>query len=307
MNKRNLCPVCETQSGNSKFSVPYDSSKVKDFFDEFFGERQGIENRVDMSYFEGESLVIRYCAHCHFYWHENILGPDGMEKLYEEWIDAEFSKQRRDDWDRRGRMLEKTFYPPDFFKGVKPPGELRVLDIGMGWGGYLQAMNYWGAETHGVELSEIRRKHVSRNGVDVHESVEDVTGEFDVIALHQTLEHLPDPNKTMVSVGELLQKDGLVHIEVPRIREDPTKENVLKKSGFNPPAHINGFTRDSMLELTKKHGLSPISPTPLFRKNVGEYGIKRKLRRILNITGTLWIYDRFAGEQPMPRFFTLEQ
>lgn len=302
MNCRLQCPLCRSKQGESLFAIDYDSESVLQFLDNFYGDRQSIENRVQVEYLRDEELIIRYCSDCDFYWHEYILDSRGMESLYEEWINAEHSRQKRNDWNRRESNIRKAAYLRSAFKNLKQPENLRVLDLGMGWGGYLQAVRAWGCEVHGVEVSDIRREEASAKNITVYKDIAEVSGEFDVIASHQTFEHIPDPSGTLASLRERLADDGLLHVTTPTASRPVSAETVLTKGAFQPLEHINGFTQDSMVRLMDNHDLTPVSLSEPFLPNPQVGGLRSLAKLGLLLTNTYWLYDRLSSRSK-PQFF----
>jgi len=301
MEQRKFCPICNEHRGEVEFSICYDSSKIKEFFNSFYGDRRNIESRINMEFFHGEKLIIRYCPKCKFYWHEYILGKDGMIELYEQWTDPNYSRQQRNDWSRRRSSINKALYIEGFFKGKKKPEELRVLDFGMGWGGYLMSVNALGSEAHGVEISKVRRDSVKNKNIKTYADLSELDGKFDVIASHQTFEHVPNPKKTLSSLVEMLNPDGFLHINTPIAKGKPNMSRVLRKGPFTPPEHINGFTPHSIVRLVNMCNLVPV---PMDQRCYNPKGsIKQRVKYILSATNTLWLYDILKW-QKTPNFFT---
>ena len=308
MRRRPDCPICHSHAGEVEFALPYDAPEVETYLDEFYGTRQNVQNRVEMTFLRDERLVVRRCPDCDLYWHEYVLDDEGMYELYEHWIDATHSRQKRNDWERRRGKVEMASSLQGFFEGQTGPEDVRVLDFGMGWGTYAQAVSAWGCDVHGVEISETRRARVDETEITTHESMSDVEGKFDVVTAHQTFEHVPDPSGTLAALCEVLADDGLVHITTPSVTEEPTEDTVLTKGPFQPLEHINGFTRTATLELAAKHDLSPVSPTPGLVSNPVTADMKQRLKTGLRLLNVFWIYESLTGmwrsNASKPQFFT---
>jgi cyclopropane fatty-acyl-phospholipid synthase-like methyltransferase len=227
-----------------------------------------------------------------------------MESLYERWIDAEHSKQKRNDWDRRQYKIQKASYLRSFFENRNQPEDLRVLDFGMGWGGYLVAVRAWGCDVHGVEVSDVRRETVQTENIAVYEDIAEVSGEFDVIASHQTFEHIPSPNETLASLCKLLADDGLLHITTPTVTRSPSIETVLTKGPFQPPEHINGFTKKSILKMSDKYNLEPINVDQSLVQHPKSQSLPHRIKLLLLLINMYWLYDRF-NNRGQPSTFTL--
>lgn len=303
MLRRSECPLCRSSRGEPLFTIDYDSDQVLDFLDNFYGDRRGHENRVEVEYLKGEELVIRHCSDCDFYWHEYILDDEGMESLYEEWVGTEYSRQKRNDWGQRHANVSKASYLRSYFEGLKQPEDLRVLDFGMGWGGYLQAVRAWGCEVHGVEISDVRREKARAEGVTVYKNIAEVDGEFDVVASHQTFEHIPDPSETVASLRKLVADNGVMHISTPIATRPVSTKTVLTKGPFQPLEHINGFTRDSMIAMMDNHNLTPLSINKSSVRNPRGGGVRDWAKLGLHVTNTYWLAYRVI-RNGFPKFFT---
>lgn len=88
---------------------------------------------------------------------------------------------------------------------------------------------------------------------------------FDFVYMDSVLEHVPDPIKYMDEIKRILKKDGLLYLAVPNENALILKFRTLvfklvgkktESASFEPfkhPYHINGFTKDSLLEILKNN------------------------------------------------------
>jgi SAM-dependent methyltransferase len=110
---------------------------------------------------------------------------------------------------KSARLIETEF-------GSKPG---RLLDVGTGYGFFLEEMKSRGWEVAGIELSVAGRKHCQRNKIPVHshpiDSLSLPQGHFDVVTLFYVIEHLIDPVSTMKEVNRILKPGGLVLLRWP--------------------------------------------------------------------------------------------
>ncbi|SEN65696.1 class I SAM-dependent methyltransferase [Paenibacillus sp. OV219] len=92
----------------------------------------------------------------------------------------------------------------------------RVLDFGCGGGGFLKLAQEISQSVGGVELdSTIRQALNEVDQIQTFRSVEEITGEYDLITLFHVLEHLPDPVAMLKRLKESLSANGKLIIEVP--------------------------------------------------------------------------------------------
>jgi 2-polyprenyl-6-hydroxyphenyl methylase/3-demethylubiquinone-9 3-methyltransferase len=92
-----------------------------------------------------------------------------------------------------------------------------VLDVGCGGGILAEAMARRGARVTGIDLSEkalrVAELHLLESQLDVRyekSTVEDFTGEFDVVTCMELLEHVPDPASMVAACARLVRPGGRV-------------------------------------------------------------------------------------------------
>jgi len=139
---------------------------------------------------------------------------------------------------------DRTIYSYDYFERVLQPQELaerdqifgrlladlearlgrkgRLLDIGAGEGSLVRAALSRGWQAEGTEVSSAMVEYTTEHfHIQMHhgalEELRLPAESFDAIVLNHVLEHVRDPGSTLVEVGRLLRKDGLVRIEVPNL------------------------------------------------------------------------------------------
>lgn len=144
------------------------------------------------------------------------------------------------------------------------PGESRsLLDIGSGPGYFLLRGKARGWNTLGVEPSKRAAAHSRDLGLDVREGFVDEAvvkslGTFDVVYLHEVLEHIPNPASLLSIVSQLLKPGGILCVIVPN-DYNPLQKALRTTMNFEPwwlapPHHINYFDHESLLTLLKKQG-----------------------------------------------------
>jgi len=113
------------------------------------------------------------------------------------------------------RLLD-TLYPEQVAGTATP---LRVLEIGCGAGGMLPGLARYGA-VHGLDVAHDYVRYCKERGFD-----RVLTGSgyalpfpdqsFDLIALFDTIEHIPDDDAAMAEVLRVLRPGGRVMVSVP--------------------------------------------------------------------------------------------
>ena len=93
------------------------------------------------------------------------------------------------------------------------------------------------------------------NGVQIFKkNIHEMTGEFDVIMLNDSFEHMTDPHETMDSLKRLLANGGTIKMTLPiypNIAFEKYKENWYQ---LDAPRHIFLHSINSLKLLANQHG-----------------------------------------------------
>lgn len=137
----------------------------------------------------------------------------------------------------------------------------KLLEVGSGAGDFLYAAHRSGWEVRGVEYNEKSAESLRTElGLDVR------TGElrpglwnaseFDVVALWNVLEHVPNPLETLRLASSYLKMEGSLFLQFPT--HDATEHEKWFGEHWillDLPRHLNFFARDSLSALCGKAGL----------------------------------------------------
>ncbi len=163
----------------------------------------------------------------------------------------------------------------------KRPDQIRVLEVGMGWGDWSRMAQAHGLNVVGYELSVQRIEHARKMGVTVIDDLTVVEDDFDYIYANQVFEHLSNPVQTLQALRQRLKPAGFVYIRVPDGRGVASG---LAQRGWTPDLdaihpleHINCFTRKTLIELGARAGLKPFSPPLRLGWNSLWGGIRREI------------------------------
>jgi len=155
-------------------------------------------------------------------------------------------------------------------KSIKPKG--RILDIGCGYGFFLNVMKKNGYSTIGVEPNSLAADYAKKiNGLEVFngtlEEASFASYFFDIITMNGVLEHLFEPEKTLLECKRILKNGGLCVVSCPNAGfglpfvylykiffGDNIPVDKLKLSMFDAPNHLSFFTSRSIKALFKKVG-----------------------------------------------------
>jgi 2-polyprenyl-3-methyl-5-hydroxy-6-metoxy-1,4-benzoquinol methylase len=140
-----------------------------------------------------------------------------------------------------------------------------ILDVGCGTGEFLSVMKQSGWKICGIEPSEIGRiKAEALTGITIHESLDNLTqSHFEAISLWHVLEHIPDIQRTIKNLQQLLTQSGKLFIAVPNYLSYDASHYKEHWAGFDVPRHLWHFSKQSMIMLLEENGLKVISIVPM--------------------------------------------
>jgi 2-polyprenyl-3-methyl-5-hydroxy-6-metoxy-1,4-benzoquinol methylase len=140
----------------------------------------------------------------------------------------------------------------------------KILELGCSHAGFLALAKMAGFNVSGVELSPwIVDYAKSTFNVPIFtgpiESLEILPQSYDVIALFDVLEHLPDPLTTITACLKLLKPDGLLLIQTPQFKVGMNYDELKKTNApflqmLVPKEHMYLFSEQSVIRMFKKLG-----------------------------------------------------
>ena len=228
--------------------------------------------------------VVR-CPICELVFISPRLRPEALQRLYD---DSGYFEGRvyGDDVSGTG---EDRFSPAMLLQRTWTAGRLRMLDrlrgepaggrmleIGAGYGLFLDAARARGWTTSGVELSRTAAAHATGAlGLDVFcGQLEDAPLQpgFDVVCAWDTVEHVPDPLAFWRSVRSLVADDGVVLFSTPYVSSVPARLLGARWWTLKPAEHIWHFTPRTHALVAARAGLAltevvrnPLSPVNVTR------------------------------------------
>jgi SAM-dependent methyltransferase len=144
----------------------------------------------------------------------------------------------------------------------RPPlGRARLLDIGAGSGGYVQAMRALGWEPSAIEpdpgaaaaigdaLGDQALVHA-----DAAEAADFPPGSFDLITMSHVIEHLHDPREVLQKVRGWLAPAGQLHIRCPNYRSLERRVFGRYWFGLDVPRHLWHFSPQTLSALLHETG-----------------------------------------------------
>lgn len=155
---------------------------------------------------------------------------------------------------RKQTRFQKFF--PDYLKepllGLN--FDSKILDFGCGSGKLLQTLYYYGFRNLTGADAFIERDIFYPNGVTIYKlALPEIEPFFDLVMLHHSFEHLPDPYESLREIYRLLPPGKFCLIRIP------LKAFAWEKYGVNwvqldPPRHLFLYTEKSFRFLAEKIG-----------------------------------------------------
>lgn len=190
------------------------------------------------------------------------------EKFYEERpLIVDIIKEDLEWW----RMVYAEQY--EAFEKYLSIARRRILDIGCGLGFFLQLGKERGWKTSGIEPGQQACKYAKEHGIEIiknvfNEKTAQRLGSFDVIYMHEVLEHVPHPIKFLKLCSKHIEPGGLLCIITPN-DYNPFQQLLRNHLDYDPwwvspPIHLNYFDFDSLSRLLCSIGFEILHKTATF-------------------------------------------
>lgn len=257
-----VCPVCNT----SNFRQLADAEAVKREVEqlwEFHMRRvkpgAPIQQLFDRAIFsQAPPLHIVECIQCGTVMRNPRESAEALADVYEDEeppaaaFDALFEQQR-------------AFYEPRVDLLTRIVGNSgSVLEVGSYVGGFLAAASAAGWSARGIDVNATANEFARSQGCRVETSrLEEYKPDetFDVVAIWNCFDQLPDPGRVLQCARALLRPHGTVVIRVPNgaayslMRKHPILRGLLPHNNLLAFPYRHGFTPASLQQLMRVAGL----------------------------------------------------
>jgi 2-polyprenyl-3-methyl-5-hydroxy-6-metoxy-1,4-benzoquinol methylase len=140
------------------------------------------------------------------------------------------------------------------------PENVRVLDIGCGFGESLGYHKARGCDVYGVEADENIRRVADEYGFKVHVGLFDPDlyeeGFFDYVTMDQVIEHVADPLATMKGIVRVLKPGGVAILNTPNPDGWGARLFGRRWINWHAPYHLQHFSRNSMTIAAERAGMT---------------------------------------------------
>jgi 2-polyprenyl-3-methyl-5-hydroxy-6-metoxy-1,4-benzoquinol methylase len=227
------------------------------------------------------------CTDCGLVFQPFIPDDNMLVEIYSRWV-ADAGMKLENNFD-----LDDYRYLGDEVQFIiqhtgKRPAEIKVLDLGFGWGHWARMAMAYGCEVSGIELSDQRKEFGRSIGINVIDLDDLPAAEFDFVHTEQVFEHLAQPREVLERLTAALRTGGLIKLSVPDA--EPALRKLEASRAFSaltaheqmavaPLEHINSFTRKSLVSFCSLVGLRPVRPSLLHMYNAAS-GVLRPKRLV---------------------------
>lgn len=228
------CPICSSQTVLGQAGMYDDRYGCPGLFDLYHCGKCGhIHLKARFSAEELASLYNSYYPRVTF--SVDKIFPYREQKGFRAWFDGE-------------KSFAYTWVPRD----------VRILDIGCGFGETLGYHKNRGCEVFGVETDENVQKVADKFGCTFHAGLFDPenydSDYFDYITLDQVVEHFARPVDSLTAIAKILKKNGTVVICTPNPGGWGPTVFGRKWLNWHIPYHLQLFSTNSMKLLADRTG-----------------------------------------------------
>jgi len=206
-----------------------------------------------------DTFGLHHCPSCGHRYIAGSFEPDFLRKLYTDYYPRssyDLAAHRPHQaigklkaWLTGARALAFRWVPKD----------VRVLDIGCGFGETLGYHRARGCDVYGVEADENILRVAERCGYNVHAGLFDPSlyeaDFFDYVTMDQVIEHVNDPVETLRGVEKVLKPGGTLVLSTPNAEGLGARILGHRWVNWHIPYHQHFFSRASMLAAAEKAGL----------------------------------------------------
>lgn len=149
----------------------------------------------------------------------------------------------------------------DSFETYKRTG--RILDIGCGYGFFLETAKKRGWEVYGTEVSREACDKCEAKGIKMHygkfETCDFEDGYFDIVVSFEVIEHLQNPQEIIKCTNRVLRSGGLLYLTTPNFNSYLRYRLKSNYDVIDYPNHLSYYTAVTLRLLVEKFGFKTLS------------------------------------------------
>lgn len=150
-------------------------------------------------------------------------------------------------------------YPWAWFRDTGVVPSSRILDVGCGSGALLRALRGNGfTRLYGVDPF-IPNSIIETSLTIIRGELKDLSGEFDLVMFHHSLEHMPNPRGALEAAKRLCRPNGAVLVRIPVVDGFGWRVYGSDWIALDAPRHLVIPTKAGLSSLAVQCGLRPRS------------------------------------------------
>jgi 2-polyprenyl-3-methyl-5-hydroxy-6-metoxy-1,4-benzoquinol methylase len=151
------------------------------------------------------------------------------------------------------------------------PATSRILDVGAGGGSFVAACTEVCWEACGLEPCATLSNWAWHRGRNVQTGGwQNMRGSWDVVCLHDVLEHLTDPLACLLRCRDHMAPEGVLVVEMPEFRSAQQQQQGLAWRHVAPKQHLALFSEGSARALFERAGFAVEAMVRPLRATIGK-------------------------------------
>ena len=207
---------------------------------------------------DSSKYKIKRCKKCHHVQIYPVPTMKEIEKFYNENLQEKNIGYKATIKEIKEKNLDDTIRRVSLIKKITSKRN-SILEIGSGYGFFLERMKNSGYKIMGTEVSKARIKFLKKiPNIEIFQSSEPakIKKKFDVIVMFHVLEHLTDPITFLKNIKTLLNSKGKIVVEVPNFNDYQLDLHKEYRDFFWQFAHIHYFYPKTLRYVFKKAGFN---------------------------------------------------
>lgn len=148
----------------------------------------------------------------------------------------------------------------DSFEVYRKTG--RILDLGCGYGFFLETAKKRGWKVYGTEISQEACEKCSSKGINMYcgkfENCDFEDEYFDIIVSFEVIEHLQNPKEIVACSNRVLRKGGLFYLTTPNFNSYLRYRLKSNYDVIDYPNHLSYYTSVTLRLLVEKFGFKTL-------------------------------------------------
>ena len=226
-----------------------------------------LSNMYDDRYGYPEKFSVYQCNECMHKFLTHTFSSADLENLYTNYYPR--SDRSINDYSpllyKNNNLKDKlkNWFNGDSRAHTYVPKNIKILDIGCGFGESLAYHVNRGCEAYGVEadsnIQKVKDKFDFNIKVGLFNHADYEASSFDYVTMDQVLEHVVDPIDMLSGIAKILKKHGKVIVTIPNANGWGARLFGRIWVHWHTPYHLQFFSQESMKLLAKKTGYKIIA------------------------------------------------